>query len=154
MVTAAAALAGQDEQTLVVDLTFPGEADRVPFSRADLMVTGVEHSGLSYEVRLFLNNPSATAATPRTAEQGYAGRDTVFGHGGCYGDEGHCEVPPQTTDPTDLRPAHPLHPSKPTSRSPTRSAGCCPPATTFRPSPSRPYPSPPAAPTADQLRNC
>jgi hypothetical protein len=34
----------------------------------------------------------------------------VFGHGGCYGDEGHCEVPEEATDPYDLRPPHPLTP--------------------------------------------
>jgi hypothetical protein len=110
MVTAAAARAGESEQTLVVDLRFPAEEGQAPFSRADVVITGVDHSGVSYEVRLFLNNPAATAGTPRTAEQNYAGRFTVFGHGGCYGDEGHCEVPAPSADPTDLRLAHPLTP--------------------------------------------
>lgn len=110
MVTAAAARTGENDQTLLVDLPFPGEEGLTPFTRADVVVTGVDHSGSSYEVRLFLNNPAATAETSRTAEQGYAGRFTVFGHGGCYGDEGHCEVPAPSTDPTDLRPAHPLTP--------------------------------------------
>ncbi len=110
MVTAAAARAGETEQTLVADLPFPGEEGLNPFTRADVVITGEDHSGISYEVRLFLNNPAATAGTPRTAEQGYAGRFTVFGHGGCYGDEGHCEVPAPSTDPTDLRSAHPLTP--------------------------------------------
>src|SRR6266536_3247623 len=110
MVAAAAARAGDTEQTLVIDLAFPGAAGRIPFTRADVVFSGVDHSGASYEVRLFLNNPAATAGTPRTAEQGYAGRFTVFGHGGCYGDEGHCEVPAPTADPADLRPPHPLTP--------------------------------------------
>jgi hypothetical protein len=110
MVAAAAARAGDTEQTLVVDLPFPGAEGRIPFTRADVVFTGVNHSGASYEVRLFLNNPAATAGTPRTAEQGYAGRFTVFGHGGCYGDDGHCDVPAPATDPTDLRPPHPLTP--------------------------------------------
>jgi hypothetical protein len=110
MVTAAAARAGDTEQTLVIDLRFPSEEGLAPFTRADLVITGVDHSGISYEVRLFLNNPAATAGSPRTAEQGYAGRFTIFGHGGCYGDEGHCEVPAPSADPTDLRPAHPLTP--------------------------------------------
>ena len=61
--------------------------------RADLVFSGVDHSQTSYEVRVFLNNPTADASTPRTAEHGYAGRFVVFGHGGCFGDEGHCEVP-------------------------------------------------------------
>jgi hypothetical protein len=34
----------------------------------------------------------------------------VFGHGGCYGDEGHCDVPEPSADATDLRPRHPLTP--------------------------------------------
>jgi hypothetical protein len=110
MVTAAAARAGDTEQTLVIDLRFPAGEGLASFTRADVVITGVDHSGASYEVRLFLNNPAATAETPRTAEQGYAGRFTVFGHGGCYGDEGHCEVPAPSADPTDLRSAHPLTP--------------------------------------------
>jgi hypothetical protein len=110
MVTAAAARTGDTEQTLVVDLPFPTAEGLAPFTRADVVITGVDHSGISYEVRLFLNNPAATADTPRTAEQDYAGRFTVFGHGGCFGDEGHCDVPAPSADPTDLRPAHPLTP--------------------------------------------
>ncbi len=110
MPTAEAARAGESEQTLVVDLPYPGEAGRTAFTRADVVFTGVHHSGTSFEVRLFLNNPGATAHTPRGPEQGYAGRFTVFGHGGCYGEEGHCDVPALSTDPTDLRPAHPLTP--------------------------------------------
>jgi tyrosinase len=110
MVALAAARAGETEQTLLVDLPYPTEAGASPFTRADLTFTGVDHSGGSYEVRLFLNNPGATADTARTAENGYAGRFTVFGHGGCYGDEGHCDVPVSSADPTDLRPTHPLTP--------------------------------------------
>lgn len=110
MVALAAARPGEAEQTLVVDLSYPTTAGAFPFTRADVVFTGVDHAGSSYEVRLFFNNPGATADTPRTAENGYAGRFTVFGHGGCYGDEGHCEVPVAVADPADLRPAHPLTP--------------------------------------------
>ncbi|HEU0087063.1 MAG TPA: hypothetical protein VFQ77_05360 [Pseudonocardiaceae bacterium] len=110
MVAAAAARPGVAEQTSVIDLRFPGEAGTTPFTRADLVFTGVDHSGVSYEVRLFLNNPTATASTPRTAEHGYAGRFTIFGHGGCYGDEGHCDVSVPVADPAGLRPPHPLTP--------------------------------------------
>ena len=53
MVTLAAARAGQNDQTRVLDLAFPGDAEQAPFSRADLVVTGVDHSTLSYEVRVF-----------------------------------------------------------------------------------------------------
>jgi hypothetical protein len=110
MVTAEAGHTGASEQTLVIDLPFPGEAGAAVFTRADVVFTGVHHSDVSYEARLFFNNTTATADTSRTPEQGYAGRFTIFGHGGCYGDEGHCDIPEATTDPTDLRPAHPLTP--------------------------------------------
>jgi len=80
------------------------------FYRADLIFYGVDHSGSSYEARVFLNNPSADAKTPRTLEKGYAGRFHIFGHGGCFGDdEGHCEVRPRR--PFDPRPEHPLTPA-------------------------------------------
>lgn len=110
MVAATAARAGANDQTRVIDLVFPPAPGQAPFDTAHLVVTGVDHSGPSYEVRLFFNNPEATADTPRGAEQGYIGRYTVFGHGGCYGDEGHCDVPEPSHDPTDLRGDHPLTP--------------------------------------------
>src|SRR5690349_15704018 len=110
MVAANAARLRKSEKTLVVDLPFPGEAETAMFTRADVVFTGVDHSGPSYEVRLYFNNVRADAATPRTPEEGYAGRFHVFGHGGCYGDVGHCDVPAPSADPTDLRPSHPLTP--------------------------------------------
>lgn len=110
MVAATAARAGEAEQTLVVDLPFPGEVEPIPFTRADLVFAGVDHSNLSYEVRAFFNNLTATADTPRTPEQGYAGRFTIFGHGGCFGGDGHCDPPAPVVDPTDLRGPHPLTP--------------------------------------------
>lgn len=110
MVAAAAARAGAAEQTLVIDLRFPGETEATPFTRADLVFTGIDHSTVSYEVRVFLNNLTATVDTPRTPEQGYAGRFVVFGHGGCFGGDGHCDPPVARTDPTDLRGPHPLTP--------------------------------------------
>jgi len=52
MVTAAAARAGETEQTLVIDLPFPGEEGLAAVQpRADVVITGVDHSGTSYEVR-------------------------------------------------------------------------------------------------------
>ena len=80
------------------------------FSRADLQFDGIQHGGASYEARIFINNPEADAATPRTSDKGYAGRFHIFGHGGCYGDdEGHCEVHPRRA--YDPRPEHPLTPA-------------------------------------------
>ncbi len=81
------------------------------YRRADLVFDGVDHSGHSYALRVFFNNPDATADTSLSAENGYAGSVYVFGHGGCFGDEGHCEVPAGRR-PFDLRPPHQLTPAK------------------------------------------
>jgi tyrosinase len=82
------------------------------FERADLIFDGLDHSGPSFEARVFLNNTRADADTPTTAENGYAGSFHIFGHGGCFGDDiTHCEVrgPRRTYDP---RPGHPLTPAR------------------------------------------
>ncbi len=81
------------------------------FSRADLEFIGVDHSGASYEARVFVNNPNANINTPPIEAAGYAGSFNVFGHGGCFGDVGHCELPRQR-DNFDPRPSHPLLPMK------------------------------------------
>ncbi len=100
---------GKKPGILVAELYFrPAEFDISAFRRADLVFTGVDHSGMSYEVRAFLNNPEADETTPRALEQGYGGRLVVFGHGGCYGDIGHCDIPTERRGPYDLRLAHPL----------------------------------------------
>lgn len=62
------------------------------FYRADLIIHGLDHSGPSYEGRVFINNPKANHDTADDPAVGYAGSFYVFGHGGCLGDEGHCEV--------------------------------------------------------------
>src|SRR5919201_6293347 len=54
------------------------------FSRADLQFRGVDHSGPSYEARVFLDNPAAKPSTPTTEDQGFAGSFHVFGHGGWF----------------------------------------------------------------------
>lgn len=83
------------------------------FRRADLIFDGVDHSGATFEARVFVNNPGANDKTPKTALHGYAGTFHIFGHGGCFGDVGHCEVRglPRAYDP---RPAHPLSPARKT----------------------------------------
>lgn len=83
-------------------------AEREDISRADLVFYGVDHSGPSYEARIFLDNPRANGETPRDVERGYAGSFVVFGHGGCYGDEGHCAPEDRFSDEFDMRPPHPL----------------------------------------------
>lgn len=90
-------------------LEIPGdEDDGTEFSRADLVFYEVDHSGPSYEARVFLNNPDASLETPCELEEGYAGSFHIFGHGGCYGEEGHCEPNGRTRDAFDVRPPHPL----------------------------------------------
>lgn len=79
------------------------------FYRADLEFQGIDHSGPSYEGRVFINNPNANRDTEKTLAYGYVGAFYIFGHGRCYGDEGHCEVIKERR-PFDLRPGHPLTP--------------------------------------------
>jgi hypothetical protein len=79
-------------------------------ARADLVLIDTEHGGHSFEARVFLNNTAANAGTPLTAESGYAGTFHIFGHGGCFGDSGHCEVNDRGQAPSDLRGLHPLTP--------------------------------------------
>ena len=84
--------------------------NREDITRADLVFYEVDHSGPSYEARVFLDNPKADSDTPRDADSGYAGSFAVFGHGGCYGDEGHCAPNDRLRDEFDRRPPHPLTP--------------------------------------------
>lgn len=90
------------------------QLQRRDFKRADLVFDGVDHAGPSYEARVFLNNPGATANTPRSPDQGYAGSFHIFGHGSCFGDVGHCEVDDRGKAPHDLRLPHPLTPARKT----------------------------------------
>lgn len=80
------------------------------FTRADLVFYGVEHRGPSFEARVFLNAPEANVDTEPSVENGYAGSFVIFGHGGCFGDTGHCKVPPEPRDPFDKRPPHGMTP--------------------------------------------
>jgi hypothetical protein len=84
--------------------------NREDIARADLIFYEVDHSGPSYVARVFLDNPKADADTPREPDSGYAGSFAVFGHGGCYGDEGHCAPSDRLRDEFDRRPPHPLTP--------------------------------------------
>ena len=73
-------------------------------ARVDLVFYGVDPSGPSYQARVFVNRPDADENTS-TDDESFAGRYTVFGHGGCFGDdEDHCAPPPAAPDPFDLRP--------------------------------------------------
>jgi tyrosinase len=87
---------------LTVTLTAPGES----YYRADLEFHGVDHSKASFEGRLFINQPDAGPDTPTNIDS-YAGSFWIFGHGGCAGDEGHCE-PVTERRAFDFRPEHQL----------------------------------------------
>jgi len=69
----------------------------VAFSRADLVFYGIDHSGSSFEAQVSLGDESA-------------GSFFIFGHGGCFGDVGHCDIP-ERVDRFDLRPPHQLLPA-------------------------------------------
>ncbi len=51
-------------------------------SRVDIEFEQVDHSGASFEGRVFLNNPEADENTDPSPENGYAGSFFIFGHGG------------------------------------------------------------------------
>lgn len=80
-------------------------------AKASVEFYDIDHSGPSFEGRVFLNNTDANHKTKKTLDNGYAGSIFIFGHGigGCYGDEGHCEVIPRNSV-YDLRPSHQLTP--------------------------------------------
>ena len=80
------------------------------FSRADLQFRGVDHSGPSFEARVFLDNPGAKPSTPTTEDEGFAGSFHVFGHGGCFGELGHCDVHEAPKGIYDRRLPHQLTP--------------------------------------------
>lgn len=61
------------------------------FRTADFEIGGIRHTGSSYEGLVYINNANASADTGKDAEAGYAGSFNVFGHGGCFGAEGHCD---------------------------------------------------------------
>ena len=79
------------------------------FTGAAIEFHGLDHSGDSFEGRVFVNKPDADENTELTVGNGYVGSFHIFGHGECYGDVGHCEVSSEqrTYDP---RQSHPLTP--------------------------------------------
>src|SRR3954452_18000280 len=98
-----------------LDIVPTGAAPAAPgtlsFDRADLIFYDVDHSGPSFTARVYLDNPGANAATATTAEAGYAGCFTIFGHGGCVGtDDDHCNPKARTVEEFDMRMPHPLLP--------------------------------------------
>ena len=96
---------------------------RTSWQRADLEFEGVEHDGASFVMHVFLNNPDADEATPRTPEQRYAGYLTVFAHGDCWGDVVTAISPSRSARSTGARPTR-CSRSTPRSRSPRHSVPC------------------------------
>lgn len=80
------------------------------FARADLQFHELRHGGASYEGRVFLNRTDVTLRTPTRLQEGYGGSLYVFGHPHCWGDAGHCEVPPGPLHGFDHRDPHHLVP--------------------------------------------
>jgi tyrosinase len=92
------------------ELELPPADGEVDISRADLTFSGLDHSGPSYEVLVYFNAPDAGPDTARTESAGYAGRFAVFGHGGCFGADGHCDVT-EPVSPFDRTHPHQLVPA-------------------------------------------
>jgi hypothetical protein len=88
-------------------LELPGP--EVEFSRADLAFYDLDHSGPSYEGRIFVAAKRGLRHGAGIDEPSYAGSFFTFGHDRCHGDVGHCEVPTEH-DPFDLRFPHHLTP--------------------------------------------
>jgi hypothetical protein len=80
-----------------------------PFERADLIFYGLDHSGTSFEGQVFFD-VRGVGRDVDTSHRAYVGSIFIFGHGGCFGDLGHCDIP-TTRDPFDLRPPHQLEPA-------------------------------------------
>ena len=79
------------------------------FDRADLIFYGLDHSGDSYEAQVFMG-ARGVGGEPGREHRSYVGSFFILGHGGCFGDVGHCDLP-RARDPFDLRPAHQLEPA-------------------------------------------
>lgn len=97
-----------DQQSTVKKFGVAFEADGTPklpktFERAYLELSGIDTKGATFVGRVFFNNPDANENTPTNAENGYVGSFSVFGHGGCIGQEGHCQARPGTRE-FDYRP--------------------------------------------------
>jgi tyrosinase len=72
------------------------------YTRADLIFDEVDHSLASYQARVYINAPEAVITTGRD-DPAYAASFRIFGHGGCFGEVGHCDLPGGPRDPFDLR---------------------------------------------------
>jgi len=74
------------------------------FAKAEVRLHWVPQLARSCFIRVFLNEPGADASTPIRNNPHYAGYLAIFGHGGCYGGPGHCDLPPLRSREFDVRP--------------------------------------------------
>ncbi len=79
------------------------------FKRVDLVFYGLDHSQATFEGRVFLD-PRGVGRNADRDHRAYVGSFFVFGHNGCFGEAGHCDIPAER-DPFDLRPPHHLEPA-------------------------------------------
>ncbi|HET6571753.1 MAG TPA: hypothetical protein VFG58_09740 [Solirubrobacterales bacterium] len=79
------------------------------FDRADLAFYDLDHSGATFEARVFVGAPRNLGRNADVDHPAYAGSLYVFGHGDCHGEKGHCAVPAER-DPFDYRLPHHLEP--------------------------------------------
>lgn len=79
------------------------------FKRVDLVFYGVDHSGPTFETRIFIGAKRGLKGDAEIDHPAYAGSFFVFGHGRCHGEKGHCDTPAER-DPFDLRLSHHLEP--------------------------------------------
>ncbi len=86
--------------------------DIVPdFGRAEVRFEGLTPPEMSFEIRVFANEPGANAGTPTHGDNPhYLGSQFFFGHGQCIGAAGHCD--PVARDVYDLRPKHHYAPTQ------------------------------------------
>jgi hypothetical protein len=80
-------------------------SEHLDFSRADLEIYGINHFRPSYTAHVYLNAPASGEL--EVSHDSYAGSFSIFGHGRCYGSEGHCEAHSHIRR-FDDRPSHPL----------------------------------------------
>lgn len=78
-----------------MSLSYHGEEN--DFYQAVIEFYGIDVRGPSYEGRVYVNNQDADENTPLDSSSGYVGSFYIFGHDGCWGDEGHCEPLPYRT---------------------------------------------------------
>jgi tyrosinase len=89
--------------------TFALDKVEPDFNRAEVRFEGLTPPEDSFEVRIFVNEKNPNARTKTDGNPHYLGTRTFFGHGECFGAEGHCE--PVQRDIFDLRPKHHYDPT-------------------------------------------